>query len=78
MAAGEGDQVLVGLLDRAEPLAQVRHRPLFEGDHRRHRGARIRPRAVNFLLTLASQQHCREHTNESGGAFRHRRPKLQN
>ncbi len=37
MAAGEGDQVLVGFLDRAEPLAQVRDRPLFELDHRRHR-----------------------------------------
>ena len=36
MASGEGDEVLIGLLDRAEPAAQVRDRAFFEGDHRRH------------------------------------------
>ena len=36
MAARKGDQVLVRLLDGAKPLAQMRHRALFEGDHRRH------------------------------------------
>ena len=36
MAAGEGDQILVGLLDRAETVAQMRHRALFEGDDRSH------------------------------------------
>ena len=50
MAAGESDQVLVGFLDRAEPLAQVRDRPLFEGDDRGHRREDT-PRAVNFLLS---------------------------
>jgi hypothetical protein len=38
MAAGDRDEVLVGLLDRAESLPQVRNRPLFEGDNRRHCG----------------------------------------
>jgi hypothetical protein len=38
MTAGKGDQILIGLLRFAEPLAQVRHRALFEGDHRRHCG----------------------------------------
>ena len=38
MAAGEGDQVLVGFLDLAKPLAQVRNRAFFEGNNRRHRG----------------------------------------
>ena len=37
MTAGKGDQVLVGLLHRAEPLAQVGYCPFLEGDHRRHR-----------------------------------------
>ena len=37
------------LFDRAEPLAQLRHRALFEGDHRRHIAAENTPRAVNFL-----------------------------
>ena len=36
MAAREGDKVLVGFLDRAEPLPQLRHRAFFEGDHSRH------------------------------------------
>jgi hypothetical protein len=38
MAAGKGDEVLVGFLDRAEPIAQTRDRALFEGNDRRHRG----------------------------------------
>ena len=36
MAAGEGDEILVRLFNDAEPLAQMRHRPFFEGDHGRH------------------------------------------
>jgi hypothetical protein len=48
MAAGEGNEVLVGFLDHAEPLAQMRHRPFLEGDHRRHR-REDKPEAVNFL-----------------------------
>ena len=36
MAAGEGDQILVGLFDRAETVAQVRDGPFFEGDDRGH------------------------------------------
>jgi hypothetical protein len=50
MTAREGDEVLIRLLDRAEPLSQMRHRPLFEGDHRRHYGGGNTPGAVNFLL----------------------------
>ena len=42
VTACEGDKVLVRLLDGAEPVAQPRHRALFEGDHRRHRSKRIR------------------------------------
>ena len=37
MPAGKGNQVLVGLFHCAKPLAQMRHGPLFEWDHRRHR-----------------------------------------
>ncbi len=36
MTAGEGDQILVGFLGRAEALPQMRDRALFEGDDRRH------------------------------------------
>jgi hypothetical protein len=36
MAAGECDQILIRFLGLAEPLAEVRYRPLFEGDHRGH------------------------------------------
>ena len=55
MAAREGDEVLVGLFHGAEPLAQMRHRPLFEGDHRRHRGRRIRPqRLISYKATRAA------------------------
>ena len=48
MTAGECDEVLVGLFRGAEPLAQMRDRPLFEGDHRRH-GRLDKPKTVNFL-----------------------------
>ena len=34
------------VIDSTEPLAQVRNRPLFEGDHRRHCSARIPPRRL--------------------------------
>jgi hypothetical protein len=37
VTASKGDQVLVRFLDGAEALPEVRHRALFEGDHRRHR-----------------------------------------
>ena len=50
MTASEGAQVLVRLLGRAEPLAQMRDRAFFEGDHRRHVAREDTPRAVNFLL----------------------------
>ncbi len=43
MAAREGDQILIGFLGRAEPLAQMRDRPLFELDHPSHRAECIRP-----------------------------------
>ena len=42
VTACERDKVLVRLLDSAEPIAQPRHRALFEGDHRRHWPRRIR------------------------------------
>jgi hypothetical protein len=42
MTAREGDEVLIRLLDRAKPLTQMRHRPFFEGDHRRHSRRLIR------------------------------------
>ena len=48
MTAGECDEVLVGLFCGAKPLAQMRDRPLFEGDHRRH-GRLDTPKTVNFL-----------------------------
>ena len=38
MTAREGDEILIGLLGRAEPLPQSRHGAFFEGDHRRHYG----------------------------------------
>ena len=55
MAAGKGDEVLIGLFDRAEPVAQMRHRPLFEGDYRRHVGHENTPAAVNFLWPRQSK-----------------------
>jgi len=36
MAARERNQILVGLLYRAEALPEVRNRALFEGNYRRH------------------------------------------
>src|SRR5689334_713904 len=59
MAAREGDQVLIRLLDRAQPLAQMRNRALFEGDHRRHVGKENTPRAVNFLLNGGAHSFTR-------------------
>ena len=50
MAAGEGDQILVGFLDDAEPLAQVRDRPLFELDHPSHRAPSVTRRRFNFAI----------------------------
>ena len=72
MAAGEGDQVLVGLLGRAEPLAQVRDRPLFERDHRGH-GARgyARERLISYHNACSRRSSTQ---TKGGGAFRHRRP----
>ena len=49
MAARESDQVLVRFFNGAEPLAEMRHRPFLEGDHRRHSGRENTPAAVNFL-----------------------------
>lgn len=49
MAASEGDEVLVGLFGGAEPLAQMRYRAFFEGDHRGHIAVENTPGAVNFL-----------------------------
>src|SRR4051812_9491437 len=37
MAAGEGDQILIGLLRRRHPGAQLGHRPVLEVDHLAHR-----------------------------------------
>jgi hypothetical protein len=38
MASGEGNEVFIGLFDRAEPLAQMRKRLVLEGDHSSHLG----------------------------------------
>ena len=38
MPARKGDEVLVGLFDRAETLAQPRQRLVLERDHSSHRG----------------------------------------
>jgi hypothetical protein len=57
MATSEGDQVFVGFLRFAEPFAQVRHRALFEGDHRSHRQARIRPRRlISYNMSECARQ----------------------
>ncbi len=37
MAAGEGDEILVGFLRRSQPLAQMRNRAFLEMDHLAHR-----------------------------------------
>ena len=37
MAAGEGDEVLIGLLRRRDPRAQLGDRPILEVDHLSHR-----------------------------------------
>ena len=55
MAAGKSQQVLVRLLDRAEPFAQTRNRPLLEGNDLAH-WADDTPRAVNFLLAVVTIQ----------------------
>ena len=51
MAAGKSDQILISLLDYANPLAQMRDRPLLELDDPSH-GAECNPETVNFLLSF--------------------------
>jgi hypothetical protein len=67
MAARESNEVLVGLLGRAQALPEVRNSALFEGDHRCHREQNTLA-AVNFLLKPGRLELVKP-KNKDGGAL---------